>query len=358
MKRLLVWLVFISVIGVRWYYLPNDELVVGERVRLTVPTVDYPEYSDSATILRRVGWEVRIKDYVEWEPGEVVVVVGEVTRLGNSNIVISENAEIRRGENITWGDKVLIGMSYVRRWAVGRLERILPEPESSLSAGILLGVKRQMPQEFYLSLVKTGTLHIVAASGYNVMVVAGALMAILNRMLGKRAGVVAAVAGIWGYVLLSGASAAVVRAGIMGSLTLIAYYWGRPSEARRLLWITAGLMLLVNPRYMVDVGFQLSVAATAGLIYLSQWLESSWLGRWGWMREYLVPTLAASVATALILWYHFGRVSLISPLVNIFVLPVVPLVMLLSAVTLILPWAGYLAYVPLWWIVGVIRLFG
>jgi len=139
MKRLLVWLVFISVIGVRWYYLPNDELVVGERVRLTVPTVDYPEYSDSKTILRRGKWEVRIKDYVEWEPGEVVAVVGEVTRLGNSNIVISENAEIRRGENITWGDKVLIGMSYVRRWAVGRLERILPEPESSLSAGVLVG---------------------------------------------------------------------------------------------------------------------------------------------------------------------------------------------------------------------------
>lgn len=347
MKILLVWLACISVIGLRWYYLPKNELVVGERVRLTVPTVDFPEYSDSATILRRGKWEARIKGYVTWEPGEEVLVEGEWDgKRVNSN----EKIGIRK-EEIGFIDKTLIGVSYVRQWAVTRLEQVLPEPEASLAAGILLGVKRQMPQEFYQSLVKTGTLHIVAASGFNVMVVGGALMAILSRLLGRGVGIGAGVAGIWLYVVLAGGSASVVRAGVMGSLTLMAYYWGRPTEAKRLLWVAAGVMLVFNPLYIVDIGFQLSVAATVGLLYFSPRVNS-------WLGEYLYPTLAASVATAPIIWYHFGRLSLISPLVNLLVLPAVPGVMLLAAITLVVPWVGYLAYVPLWWMVTVIGWWG
>lgn len=348
MKILLIWLVFISLLTLRWYYLPKNELVEGERVKLTVPTVDFPEYSDSATILRRGKWEVRIKDYVEWTPGEVIRIEGEWdgTRVNSDAVTRCHDCK-----NISWGDKVLIGISNIRRWAVTRLEQTLPEPGASLAVGILLGVRRRMPAEFYQSLVKTGTLHIIAASGFNVMIVGGALMAILGRLLGKRIGIGAGVGGIWLYVLLSGGSASVVRAGIMGSLTLMAYYWGRPTEAKRLLFFAVGIMLFVNPLYIVDIGFQLSIAATVGLLYLSPRVNS-------WLGEYLYPTLAASVATAPIIWWHFGGVSLISPLINLIVLPAVPVVMLLSLVTLIIPWVGYLVYVPLWWMVTVIGWWG
>lgn len=367
MKTLLIWLACISVIGVRWYYLPKSELVVGERVRLMVPTVDFPEYSDSATMLRRGKWEARIKGYVAWEPGEVVIVEGE----WDGQTVISNQEIGIRKEDVGLIDKTMIGISYVRKWAVTRLEQTLPEPESSLAVGILLGVKRRMPQEFYNALVKTGTLHIIAASGFNVMVVGGALMALAVRVVGRAGGIGVGVVGIWLYVLLAGGSASVVRAGVMGSLTLMAYYWGRPSEARRLLWVTVGVMLLFNPLYIVDIGFQLSITATAGLLYMPFNKQSPMTNKQtigtnnpiskiinGLAIDYLYPTLAASVATAPILWWHFGRVSLISPLVNLLILPVVPLVMLLSGVTLVVPWAGYLAYVPLWWMVTVIGWWG
>lgn len=261
---------------------------------------------------------------------------------------------------------------------VGVLEKTLPEPMSSLAAGILLGVKGQMPQAFYEQLVRTGTLHIVAASGFNVMIVASVLMMIMQRLFPRGAAIVAGVAGIWLYVLLSGASASVVRAGVMGSLTLMAYYFGRASEARRILWVSAGIMLIFEPLMMVNVGFQLSVAATAGLLYIGSWIErlhsrrkSSdpcvivgkdpnlrvWIQRF--FANYLYPTLSATAATMPVILWHFGRVSLIAPLVNMLILPVVPLIMLLSAFVLLGGQVmAYVAYVPLWYTVWVIRLFG
>ncbi len=348
MKILLIWLAFISLIVGRWWLGPKEQLAAGERVKLTVPTVDFPEYVDGGTILRRGKWEVRIKDYVEWEPGEVVEVSGE----WDGRKIDSDTAtKCHDCGSPNWSDKMLIGVSYVRRWAVSRFEQVLPEPEASLAIGILLGVRRRMSQEFYQSLANTGTMHIIAASGYNVAVVGGALMAIAVRLVGRTGGVGVGVVGIWLYVLLAGGSASVVRAGIMGSLTLMAYYWGRPTEAKRLLWVAAGVMLLINPLYIVDIGFQLSIAATAGLLYFSPKVD-------GWLREYLYPTLAASVATAPIIWYHFGRLAWITPVANMLVLPLVPLTMLLSVMTLALSPAAYLLYVPLWGIVTMIEWLG
>ena len=117
----------------------------------------------------------------------------------------------------------------------------------------------------------------------------------------------------------------------------MAYYFGRPAEAKRILWVTVYVMLLFNPLYIVDIGFQLSVFATAGLLYIGPWMRKlqsfvpcNDLGKQGrelqaqayaFLVEYLYPTLAATVATMPIILWHFGRLSLISPLVNMLILP-------------------------------------
>jgi len=165
------------------------------------------------------------------------------------------------------------------------------------------------------------------------------------------------------YVGLAGGSASVVRAGIMGSLTLMAYFWGRPTEAKRLLWVAAYGMLLINPLLIADVGWQLSVSATAGLLYLEPKLHKVKVGLGA---EYIYPTVAASVATAPIIWWHFGRVAWISPIVNLLILPIVPLIMLLAAVVVgagslsmrVGQVIGWILYVPLWWMVRVIEWWG
>ena len=234
-----------------------------------------------------------------------------------------------------------------------------------------------MPYEFYQQLVNTGTLHIVAASGFNVMIVASVLMKTFAKLLPRGWAIVGGVVGIVVYVLLSGASASVVRAGIMGSLTLMAYYLGRPAEARRLLWVTGAIMLLINPLLILDIGFQLSFAATAGLLYIEpgmQELQGSVLckkpknslqrtdpcnGIQMILANYLYPTLAATIATLPIILWHFGRVSWISPLVNVLVLPIVPLIMGMCALTLIGGQVvAWLTYPLLAYMVWVIKLWG
>jgi len=354
MTRLALALVFISALIVRLSTGQPEGIIEGVRVRLTIPTIDYPEYTDSQTIIRRGDWEVRVKGYIDFIPGEVIEAVGVLDERGK---LVVEKSEIRISKNeIGVIDYVSIAVSKLRHWAVGRLQTVLPEPHASLAIGILLGVKRGMPKEFYDQLVNTGTLHIVAASGYNVSVVSGVVLTTLGLMLPRYMALGISMIGVGLYVLLAGAGPAIVRAGIMGSLSLIGIMLGRTREARWLLWVTAWIMLMVKPVLIADVGFQLSMSATLGLLYLTPLLEH--FGKYKYLSEYFYPTVAATIATTPVIWWHFGRVSLIGVLVNLLVLPVVPVIMLLSALTVIFSPVAYLLYVPLWWMVWVIRMFG
>lgn len=325
----------------------------GTMVRLRIPTIDYPEYEDSQTIVKRGEWVVKIKGYIDFMPGDMVVVTGEYTK----GKVRAETGEVIKEDRITLIDRALIMVSNVRQWAILRLQRVLPEPMASLAIGILLGVKREMPGEFYQALVKTGTLHIVAASGYNVAVVGALLMGLFGRVWERGYATGLAIGGIGLYVLLAGGSASIVRAGIMGCLSLMAYYWGRVAQAKQLLIVTIYIMLLIKPMLLGDIGWQLSVAATLGLMYLTPSLMR--VGpKYRALSEYLYPTLAATIATTPIIWWHFGRVSMLGIFVNLMLLPVVPLVMLLATVTLVMPAVSYMLFVPLWWMVTIINLFG
>lgn len=380
----MILIVFLLTYGVRWVNLDNQlpvswtpESMIG----YTATVWQRPEYTDSKTIIRSGIWYIPVQGYAEIIPGDKIRFVGKVERkvLASKELRIVMMDPTFEVISHTWCVSdfqigCVVGMigEWREKW-VNILEKVMPSPMSSLGAGILLGIKGQMPYEFYQQLVSTGTLHIVAASGFNVMIVAQVLMSLALNFFRRGVAIGMGIVGIAFYVLLAGASASVVRAGIMGSLTLMAYYFGRPAEAKRLLWITAGLMMIVEPRMVADIGFQLSVAATVGLIYLgpmmtmrSESRDHKYVNRIeGFLTEYLHPTLSASLATAPIILWHFGRVSLISPVVNILILPVIPMIMLLTSVIVIVGSvnmslayvAGWVAYVPLAWVVVVIDWF-
>ncbi len=380
MTKLKIALVFISLYGLRYLSIPSplpESWTPESKIRFTATITEQPEYSDSKTIIRQGMWYLSIPGYAEIIPGSRIAFVGKIEpKLLGGKVVriimmdpIFEVVLTKKENHLSIPEKVVIGIQKFRLELVAILEKTLPEPMSSLSAGILLGVRAQMPREFYDALVSTGTLHVVAASGFNVMIVATILMSLFGRVLSRGKAIGAGVAGILFYVVLSGASASVVRAGIMGSLTLTAYYFGREAQARRLLWVTSGIMLLVSPLMIFDIGFQLSVVATAGILYIGPMFSNLAISNIGIrkskiLKDYLYPTLSASAATAPIILFHFGRVSWISPLVNVLILPVVPLIMLLSAIQVgigmlsldaaqIVAWINYL---PLWWIVRVVLL--
>lgn len=375
---------FLVVFGMRWIALPNPlpkTWTAESKIRFTATVTQEVEYTDSQTIVRSGIWYIKIKGYAVIIPGSRVAFVGKVSPkvLGGKVVQIvmmDPTFEVLSSENREQEYRIsraMVFLGRVREKWVSILEKTLPEPMSSLAAGILLGVRGQMPQVFYEQLVRTGTLHIVAASGYNVSIVASVVMKVLMGVVSRGMAIVFGITGIILYVLIAGGSASVVRAGIMGSLTLIAYYFGRPAEARRLLWIAGTVMLLIQPLLILDIGFQLSFVATWGLLYIEPWIRKSieqrisnleWVRQF--LKDYLFPTLAATIATVPVILYHFGRLSLISPIVNMLVLPSVPLIMFLTAITIAVgsvnlalgQVVAWLLYPALAWVVGVIRLLG
>lgn len=217
------------------------------------------------------------------------------------------------------------------------LNRVLPEPAAALANGMLLGIESGIAPDVDAAFVTTGTSHVIVISGSNIALLSGVLMAVLSRLLGKRRAVFPAALGIALYVLLVGADAAALRAGIMGILYIFAIYLGRQSTAYVSLCASALAMLAWNPLTLWDVGFQLSFAATLGLVLFTQpiaqqmqGLLARWLARERLQRvmtllnDALIVTLAAQVLTLPIIVYHFGRLSLISLLTNFFILPAQP----------------------------------
>ena len=253
----------------------------------------------------------------------------------------------------------------------GQIERkiggFLPEPHGSLLLGILFGMKTQIPQDFWQDLRKTGTLHLVVASGQNVSLVAGFLMASLIHLLDRRKAILMANLGILFYVLMVGAEPPAVRAGIMVSLAFLGQLFGREGKALVFLLASALIMLLISPLVLFDVGFQLSFMATLGILVVYPILKAkNSVFKFPLLGDGLAVTIAAQSATLPILLVNFGQVSWLSPLINALVLPTIPFIMVLGGGMLVLSWfssfltqlLAYFAWLFLNYFVKVVEVFG
>ncbi|HEU4677660.1 MAG TPA: ComEC/Rec2 family competence protein [Candidatus Paceibacterota bacterium] len=248
------------------------------------------------------------------------------------------------------------------------VEAALPMPESGLAEGLLLGVRRALGDDLERMFRETGVVHIVVLSGYNIMVVVAALMHVLTFFLFPRTRTIVGIAAITCFALLVGPSATVVRASIMASLLILAHATGRTYAALRALVIAAILMLIFEPYLLVhDPGFQLSFLATLGLIALSTPVEARlrFLPERFGLRGYATATIATQAFVLPLLLYETGILSLVSVLVNVLVLPVVPLAMLLTFVTGIAgliatplgTLVGFFAHLTLAYVIIVVRAF-
>jgi competence protein ComEC len=256
----------------------------------------------------------------------------------------------------TNGSPVLTLIYTFKAYALRRVYQIFPEPEAALLAGILLGDANGMPDALQQAYINTGTAHIIAISGFNIAILAGLFVLVFSRLLGKRKGALAAVLGILVYTVLVGATASVVRAAIMGGLGIFASQTGRRQNGLNTLAFTGGVMAVINPNVLWDIGFQLSFAATLGMIVYAGAFQD-WFSRLlarrlpseiarkiaGPVGAYVLFTLAAQLTTLPIMAYQFGRISLIALLANPFVLPAQPAVEILSGLALLLS----LVYLPL-----------
>jgi len=190
--------------------------------------------------------------------------------------------------------------------------------------------------------VDTGTSHILAASGYNVGIFSRFLFLALVGLFFRRRSALAIVAGAIGlYVVIAGFDPAVTRAGVMGLIIVFGRSLGRArndSALGNILALTAAAMLFINPRLLLDdVGFQLSFLATIGLVMIVPRIEHKFkfIPATGGFREAIVSTIAATIMSMPILILQFGQLSIVSPLVNFLVLPLVPYAMGFGAITIL-----------------------
>ena len=209
------------------------------------------------------------------------------------------------------------------------------ESESLLMNGLILGEKSSFDQSLKQSFVNTGTIHIVALSGYNVTIVAEWIMKILASFP-KNIGIIAGIFSILLFVIMTGGSSTAVRAGIMAVLALTARLIGRNYDVTRALILAGVFMILINPFILVfDVSFQLSFIATVAVIFFAPKIEKYFLWvtpRLG-LRDVVSVTSAAYIFVMPFILYEMGNLSLVALPANILILPFIPLTMILGFLT-------------------------
>ncbi len=245
------------------------------------------------------------------------------------------------------------------------INQLLPEPHAGLLAGLLFGTKTSLSGDFYDALVTSGTLHIIALSGMNITIMEDLVGKMLLPVVGKRVATALTLLLIIWFVWFVGPASSIIRAAIMGSLSLIAVLFGRQYWAFLTLLLTVGIMLIIHFNWLFEISFQLSALATLGIILFSGQrkdanktfaaaadLQNSfqrpyvfWVNNivgkvaspvWSLMKENVRLTLAAQVFTIPLTMLYFHRLSLVSPLTNLAIGWVISPVTLAGWVTVLL----------------------
>ncbi len=247
--------------------------------------------------------------------------------------------------------------------------QILPEPQASFLGGLLWGAKKGMPEEILENFNRTGVTHIIAVSGYNITIIATMLNNLFISLgISRKKAFWLIVLAVSFFIVITGFPSSIIRAGIMGLVVLIAQTVGRAPKMTNTLAIVCLIMLLFNPKILIwDTGFQLSFLATVGLVYLSSTVKKIFarLPDLLSIKESLSTTLSAIIMTAPLILFQFGRFSIIAPIANLLILPIIPINMAVGflAVVLGLIWlplgqaAGWISWVFLTYVLELTEIF-
>ncbi len=291
----------------------------GDRLKI-VGKLQEPENSDKFDYQ---GWLAKDNIY-----SEVVFPKIKILQTGQGNAIKSALLGFKREFQETW-------------------QRFLSPPQLGVFEALVFGQEQNIPQDWKDKLNLSGTRHLTAVSGMNITVITF-LLAPLFLYLGlwpKQADFLA-LAVIWLYILMIGFPASALRAGIMVSLVFWAKSLGRPASGQRILVFAAVILLLENPLLLrFDPGFQLSFLAMAGLIFWQPFFLEKVFKKWpSLLKTSLATVFAAQVFTLPLTIYNFGYISLVSPLTNVLIGPIVPYLTMagfvVGALVIVLPFLG------------------
>lgn len=371
------------------------ESQVGQKVSLSGEVIDEPDTRENniklTTEVNREGVKTKILLSAgmdgEYAYGDEINFEGKLEK--PENFITDQGKEFDY-INYLRKDGILYVMSYPKVEIVSRnngnfiksalfsvkekfLEKMngaIVPPESLLMGGLILGEKSSFSDELRTSFINTGTIHIVALSGYNVTIIAEWIMKLFAQLpyISKNLGIGMGILAIILFILMTGASSTAIRAGIMAVLVLVARATGRNYDVARALILAGVFMILLNPFVLAyDVSFQLSFIATIAVIFFAPRIEKYflWVPTWFQLRDIVSVTSAAYILVLPFILYKMGNLSTVALPANVLILPFIPFTMLLGFLTGMagMIWyafavpLGYASYLLLHYELGVISFF-
>src|SRR3989338_3797573 len=315
------------VFRVKELIVPDKKLMVDERILIYTNAFPKYKFGDKISV---IGVLKTPKNFVED--------FDYVTYLKKQNIRTTMSfPKINKEDSLRLGffEKTKIGLYKKIFGLKNRFElainKSISEPNASFINGIILGSRQNIPEEMKEAFNKTGTTHILAISGYNIMIISWAVLAGLVYFFRRRKAFWISVVVIILFTVLTGASASVVRASLMGLLLLFANGYGRLYDAKNSIILAGAVMVYINQFALVfDIGFQLSFLAVMGLLYIYPFLDNKFrkIPELWKLKELTLMTISAQMAVAPLLIYYFRQISIWSLPANILILPLVPFAML------------------------------
>lgn len=254
------------------------------------------------------------------------------------------------------GDSAQI-LTATRAALVERAGELISGPEQAIFSAMVLGERSLLSEETKAAFNRTGTRHILAISGMHLTIVAGIIWsALISAGLWRKQAFWGSLLGIGAFVLLVGAPASAIRAGLMAALYLLAKRVGRIADAWRLLLFAAAAMVIFNPELLIfSVGFQLSFLAVLGIILFKSFFDALLnFIRWAGLRDLLSISLAAQITTWPIVAVNFGMFSSVGLAANLVAVPLLPVVMMLGLGFVSVGWASPALGAIFLWPAGVI----
>ncbi len=346
----LIALVFLIILGARFLFFYKDQpkLRGGEEISLETTLLSEPKVSIRNQIFPIVYKNQRVMVFAPVYPeihyGDRAKITGSLaSKVINNKENFSINAKIELKKDNS--DFILAVSSAIRQKIISFYQQSLNQNFSGLMLGIVFGIKEYIPSSFVKDLKTAGVMHVIAASGMNVTLVAGFLSSIFLLFFKRQIALVISIVGIIIYAVLAGLEPSIIRASIMGILVFTASIFGRQTWPLYGLLLAGFVMLMWDPNLLNDIGFQLSFLATIGLLYMKPFFKNKIL-------DGFQTTIFAQAATLPILVSNFGTYSLWSIVVNSLILWTIPLLMVIGGVSavisfIIFPIAKILLYLSL-----------
>lgn len=236
------------------------------------------------------------------------------------------------------------------------IKKIFLPPKSSILLGTIVGDNGAMSTDLKSKLNITGLRHIIAVSGTHIVILSIILMPIfLSFGLWRKQAIVLSIGVVWGCIILTGLSASGVRAGVMGSILFLSQIFGRQNASYRTMALAGSLMLFQNPLLLFyDAGFQLSFLASMGIIYLNPiflyFLKFIFKDNFKELVSIIPTTFSAQIFTLPLMLFNFGNISLVAPITNLLILPIVEPLMIFgfifAFVGMFSSWLGFVFSLP------------